>query len=153
MIRQRSQKDERGFSLVEVLIVIILMGIVLTIASSSWFGVARSRNVDSATNQVAADLRLAHSQATNRLTEYRFYVGATGSTYQIGPTTGTLVTKRLPNGTQIATSTPVDIKLKADGSANVPSGASPITVRSSIEPSNDHTVAITVATSEITVVP
>jgi prepilin-type N-terminal cleavage/methylation domain-containing protein len=58
---------ERGFTLPEVLVVIVLMGIVFAIATSTWFGVIESRRVDSATNQVASDLRLAHSAATNRL--------------------------------------------------------------------------------------
>ena len=34
-------KDERGFTLVEVMVVIIIMGIVFAIASSSWFGAGR----------------------------------------------------------------------------------------------------------------
>lgn len=63
-------KDERGFTLPEVLITIVLMGIVLAIASSIWFGTVESRRVDSATNQVASDLRLAHSSAANRLKDY-----------------------------------------------------------------------------------
>jgi Tfp pilus assembly protein FimT len=49
------------------MIVIVLMGIVFGIATSTWFSVVESRAVDSATNQVASDLRLAHSAATNRL--------------------------------------------------------------------------------------
>ena len=67
MSRQGAWEDERGFTLVEVMVTIIMMGIVFGIASSTWFGVAESRRVDSATNQLAADLRLAHTRATNRL--------------------------------------------------------------------------------------
>jgi prepilin-type N-terminal cleavage/methylation domain-containing protein len=64
-------KDEEGFTLPEVMIVIVLMGILFGIASSTWFGVVESRRVDAATNQVLSDLRLAHTSSTNRLTEYR----------------------------------------------------------------------------------
>jgi prepilin-type N-terminal cleavage/methylation domain-containing protein len=63
--RQGALEDERGFTLVEVMVTIILMLIVFGIASSTWFKVAESRRVDSATNQVAADLRQAHARATN----------------------------------------------------------------------------------------
>ncbi len=68
---RRACWDERGFTLPEVLIIPILLGILFGIATSTWFGVVESRRVDSATNQLAADLRLAHTSASNRLTEYR----------------------------------------------------------------------------------
>lgn len=121
---------------------IIVMGIVLAIATSSWFGVVRSRNVDSAIIQVVADLRLAHSQATNRLSEYKFFVGATGSAYQVGPTSGTLVTKSLPDGTRILAPASVDIRFRADGSDAVTSGPNPITVQSSVDTNKNHPIQI-----------
>jgi prepilin-type N-terminal cleavage/methylation domain-containing protein len=67
----RLREDERGFTLPEVLVVIVIMGILLAIATSIWFGVIESRNVDSATNQLVADMRLANSSATNQLTDWR----------------------------------------------------------------------------------
>ena len=71
MSRQGAWEDERGFTLIEVIVTIIIMGIVFAIASSIWFGVVESRRVDSATNQLAADLRLAHTRATNRLEDWQ----------------------------------------------------------------------------------
>jgi prepilin-type N-terminal cleavage/methylation domain-containing protein len=53
--RQVAWKDERGFTLVELLFVILIMGIVMAIASSSWFGAIESRKVDSATNKFVSD--------------------------------------------------------------------------------------------------
>jgi type II secretory pathway pseudopilin PulG len=50
-----------------VLIVIAIMGILAAIAIPMWWNIVESRRVDSATNQVISDLRLAHSAATNRL--------------------------------------------------------------------------------------
>jgi Tfp pilus assembly protein FimT len=60
-----------------VLVVIALMGILFAIASSSWFGVVESRRVDSAANQLASDLRLAHTRATNQLSDWQvvMYLG------------------------------------------------------------------------------
>lgn len=49
------------------MIVVVLMGILAAIAIPSFFGVVEGRNVDGAANQVAADLRLAHSSSVNRL--------------------------------------------------------------------------------------
>src|SRR5215208_5773412 len=85
MSRQGALEDERGFTLGELLITIVIMGIVFAIASSSWFKMAESRRVDSATNQVAADLRQAHSRATNRLHNWQVIL-AGDSTYTLGPT-------------------------------------------------------------------
>jgi len=73
-------QHEHGFTLAEVMITIVIMGIVFAIASATWFSVVESRRVDSATNQVAADLRLAHSSAINRLGTAKVIFSNTGST-------------------------------------------------------------------------
>lgn len=60
-------RGEGGFTLPELMIVIVLLGILAAIAMPTWWGIVESRKVESATNQVVADLRLAHTSATNRL--------------------------------------------------------------------------------------
>ena len=152
MSRQGAWKGQQGFTLIELLIVIVIMGMILTIATSSWFGVIDSRRVDSATNQVAAALRTEHTRATNRLANYSFVVpNDNSSTYQIGPTGGTLATETLPEGTQIASAT--NIVFKANGEAQVASGApSPITIELSKDTTNNHTVQFNSTTSRVKVV-
>lgn len=81
------RRDERGFTLPEVMITIVIMGIVFAIASSTWQGTIESRHVDSATNQVASDLRLAHSNATNRLATAQIQFSSTGAAVNCGATT------------------------------------------------------------------
>ena len=145
-------KDERGFTLIEVLVTIVIMGIVFGIASSTWQGTVESRQVDSATNQLAADLRLAHTSATNQLEPYKVVVANSNSpTYQFGPSSGTLVTRTLPEGAVITDAT--TIAFNPNGEASVTSGAgSPITVKSSNNASNDHTIEFNTATSRVKVV-
>ena len=164
MSRQGALEDERGFTLVEVIITIILMGLVFAIASSAWLGAIESRKVDSATRQVAADLRLANTQATNRLRDSDFTTPDPTppggvfllSTYEVGPA-GAVASDKLPEGTQIATAT--NIKFTANGSAQVISGPPAvggtitITVRSSNNALNNHTIQINTTTSRIKVVP
>jgi prepilin-type N-terminal cleavage/methylation domain-containing protein len=76
MSRQGARENERGFTLVEVMVTIVIMGIVFAIASSTWFSVAEGRRVDSATNQLVSDLRLAHTRATNQLAGWRVVLNA-----------------------------------------------------------------------------
>src|SRR5829696_7864337 len=159
MSRQGAWKDERGFTLIEVMVTIIVMGIVLTIASSTWFKAAESRRVDSATNQVVADLRLAHTQATNRLTDSSFVVPADPvpagvdplSTYLVGPP-GDLDTMRLPGDdqgipkTKILTAT--TITFHSDGSADMdPAGNITVTTTDGDPNDPSRTIQINPITS------
>ena len=83
--RQRAWQHEHGFTLMEVMITILIMGIVFAIASSTWFGVVESRRVDSATNQMVSELHLAHTSSTNRLEDWKVDLQPNSRTYNIGP--------------------------------------------------------------------
>ena len=78
-------QGERGFTLVEVMTTIVIMGILAAIAMSVWWPVVESRRVDSATNQIASELRRAHTSATTRLEDWRVEVDADTRDYRIGP--------------------------------------------------------------------
>lgn len=91
---------EGGFTLPEVMIVIVIMGILFSIATASWFGLVESRAVDSATNQVASDLRLAHTAATNRLEPARLIFRNDGGQVNCnGDAASYCLTRPNPNGT------------------------------------------------------
>ena len=86
----------------ELSIVIVVMGIVFAIAAPSWFGVVESREVDSAANQMVSDLRLAHTQATNRLVDWRLEHKAESRDYKLVAADGSQVINRsLPENTKI----------------------------------------------------
>lgn len=160
----------------EVMITIIILGILAGIAIPSWWSVVESRRVDSATNQLVADLRLAHSKASSRLTVYRVCFPSNSVTYQIGLQTGpgtepcavSLETRTLPDGTQTGTApvTPAAIAFCADGSMEAPptgtvcpngtaspslTGTTTITVGSDGDPSTN--IEVNKATSRVKVVP
>jgi prepilin-type N-terminal cleavage/methylation domain-containing protein len=81
-------QSERGFTLVEVMVVIIVMVVLATIAMSVWWPVVESRRVDSATNQMASELNRAHTSATNRLEDWKVDLrppGDPSNNYRIGP--------------------------------------------------------------------
>ena len=69
-----TRRNENGFTLPEVMMTIVVMSIVLGIATSTWFRIIESSTVDSAANQLAADLRLAHTRSTNELTDWRVQI-------------------------------------------------------------------------------
>lgn len=74
LLRPRStifRGDQRGFTLPEVLIVVTIIGILIAIAIIIWLGILERRRVDAAAKQLAADLRLANTSATNQLTDWR----------------------------------------------------------------------------------
>ena len=127
MSRQGALEDERGFTLGELLITIVIMGIVFAIASSSWFGALESRRVDSATNQLVADLRLVHSKATNRLEDWRVDMDADTRnyrTYRKDPLTGNFAlvsSSSLPERTEFlpTMSVPTAIVFYSAGGAQI----------------------------------
>jgi len=69
--RPEPLRDERGFTLPEVLTTVAILGILIAIVMALWNSVIESRRVDAAANQLASDLRLAHTKATNQLTDWR----------------------------------------------------------------------------------
>ena len=154
---QGALEDERGFTLIEVMVTIVIMGIVFAIASSFWFKMAESRRVDSATNQVVADLRLAHTQATNRLTDSSFIVpSADSSTYQVGQVgpPEDLETRNLPGDdqgtpkTKIAAAT--TITFHAEGGAEIDPAGDIFVAATDGDP--DHRINVNTVTSRVKVV-
>jgi len=161
--KQGALEDESGFTLVELTIVIILMGTVMAIASSMWFGAVESRRVDSATNQLAADLRQAHTKAINRLADQTVTLTATQSEYTLP---GGVAEDLDDNGSTglagdaVYVTAATTIVFKGDGSAQVTgaglTAANPITVRGTTPPANGgrkHTIVINPVTSAVQIGP
>lgn len=69
--RAGTWRDERGFTLSELLTAIVILGILIAIAVIVLLGILEARRVDAAANQLKADMRLAHTSATNQLTDWR----------------------------------------------------------------------------------
>jgi hypothetical protein len=111
--------------------------------------------VDSATNQLAADLRQAHSRAINRLADQTVTLTAGNSEYTLpGGVTDDLDDNDAPGPAGDVVSVPAasTIVCKGDGGAQV-TGANPITVRATSNPAKNHTIQINSVTSEIKIGP
>lgn len=83
--RAARRNDEGGFTLPEVLITILIMGIVFAITAVSWDNLTEGRRGVAAANQLAADLRLANSSATNQLATWRLGLNPNREAENAGP--------------------------------------------------------------------
>ncbi len=147
-------RSEQGFTLIEVMTTIIILMIVLAIASSTWFRAVESRRVDSATAQLAADLRQAHSRAINRLADQTVTLTAGNSEYTL-PGGDTADLDDVPDADVVSVAAASTIVFKGDGSAQVTGAGlvgNPITVRATNNPGNFHRIEINPVTSEIKIV-
>ena len=146
-------QNERGFALMELVFVIMIIMIVSAIAVSTWFGAVEDRRVDSGTNQLVADLRQAHTKATNRLVDQTVTVGllADKSKYTL-PNGDTADLDDYPGANVVSVAAASTIVFKGDGSAQV-TGANPITVRATDNTGNNHTIGINLVTSRIKIDP
>ena len=164
---------EEGFTLPEVLIVIALMGLLAAMAIPVWWNIAGSRAVDSAANQLASDLRLAHTRSTNQLTEWAVVqdlsslsvssdLVPTADYYLVripnppALTSASDITRRyLPNRSQIDT-TAFNVRFSPRGSVE-PVGASGMTVTvGSVDGDTDSgpeiQIQVTPATSKVEII-
>jgi type IV fimbrial biogenesis protein FimT len=152
MSQQGALEDESGITLVELTMVIILMVVVFAIASSTWFRAVESRQVVSATNQLTADLRHAHSRAINRLAPQTVTLTAGSSEYTIpGGVTDDL--DDYPDQDVVSVAAARTIVFEGDGSAHFTTGANPITVRATDNTANNHPININLVTSRIKIGP
>jgi prepilin-type N-terminal cleavage/methylation domain-containing protein len=74
-----ARDDERGFTLQELLVTIAILGILITIAVIVLLALLERWRVEAAARQFASDLRLAHTRATNQLTDWRVVFMPDGS--------------------------------------------------------------------------
>jgi prepilin-type N-terminal cleavage/methylation domain-containing protein len=154
MSRQEALEDERGFTLIELLVTIVIMGLVFSIvAFSSWGGWIEGRRVDAATNQLAADLRQAHSRAINRLAPQTVILAGGSSEYTMTGAAGTLDLDEDPDEGVVVVNNTATIVFNADGSATLPGNVSVLTCTiSATDGDSSHDIEINAATSRVQVV-
>lgn len=81
----RARRDERGFTLPELLTTVAILGILIAIAVIVFLALLERWRVDAATKQLVGDLRLAHGSATNELTDWRVVLALDRGEQEEGP--------------------------------------------------------------------
>jgi Tfp pilus assembly protein FimT len=154
----------------ELVWVIIIMGIVFVAAVPLWLSAVESRKVDSALNQMVADLRRAHTNATNRLQNWQVDPKPPGeaiNSYRVGacgdPCGGApLATPLLyldecgadcPPSTIFSSPTGVKVVFHPDGGAQFFGGAGNIVQVAAADGSPCRRIEINPVTSRIEVLP
>ena len=164
MSRQGALEDESGFTLIEVIVTIVLMGIVFAIASSYWFGLVEDRRVNSATNQMVSELHFAHTSATNRLQTWQVDLRPADEapdvrnvSYRVAPCEAPCValpppSRSLEEGTEFPPGMEgVRVVFQPDGGAEV-NGAGNLEIRSAAADGDPcHEIEINEATSRVRV--
>ena len=74
---------EKGFSLIELLFVIMILSIVIVIAGSFSSSVSSRRNIDSVTNSISSNIQISKLQAARDGVQHRVSLSITGSILEI----------------------------------------------------------------------
>ena len=113
----RALGDERGYTLQEVLTAVAILGVLLTIAILVLLALLERWRVEAAAEQLAADMRRAHSSAAGGLTDWRLIYEVGGPEYYLvglrgvcpdseaapcaNPAARRVIPRELPAGTKI----------------------------------------------------
>jgi type II secretory pathway pseudopilin PulG len=152
------------------MVVIAILGILIAIAIIIWLGILEQRRVDAAINQFAADLRLAHSNATNQLTDWRVIYTEGSPDYRLvrlqtvcddggcatPPPVARTITRSLPEGTKVhedSTNNTGIIELNSDGTGRAFYGPSATVVVSSVDNDPKRRLTFAAATSRVEIAP
>lgn len=117
-----SGRDIRGFSLVELAVVVAIAGIMFAIGVPSYIKYRKSQELKGAASNIASQIRLSRATAimTGRTQRFHLYAGFNGYDYHIHDDTGPLKSGwKLPTGIGYSWGTGlVGIDLDKDGRAS-----------------------------------
>jgi prepilin-type N-terminal cleavage/methylation domain-containing protein len=83
MMATQTVRADKGFSLVEILIVIALIGILSTVALFAWQGFRDNNNLRTAAREIATDIAASKQRAVTEGIRYRLTFVAGGTSYTI----------------------------------------------------------------------
>jgi len=119
-----SERNSRGFSLVELAVVVTIMGIMFAIGVPSYLTYRRSQELKGASSNIASQVRLARATAimTGRTQRFHLYKSFNGYDYHVHDDTGPIKSGwLLPKGITYGWGNAlVSVDLDKDGRASAP---------------------------------
>lgn len=100
MFVRRSQ--DSGFTLIELMIVVVVMGVVLAMSAPGVTRFVKSSRMAGAQSTLMGDLRYARSLASSRRSTYELRLAPTQYTIVRLSPAATVLTRRLPTGVTVA---------------------------------------------------
>ena len=120
----------RGFSLIELMVVVVIASILMVVAVPSFVDQIARRRLDGAANELSADLQYARTEAVSKNKQVQLTSAAGGASYTInyvvGPVTPALKTLTLPTGVTVSAS----LSVIYDPLRGMPTSAQDLTVSS-----------------------
>lgn len=117
-----SERDIRGFSLIELAVVVTIAGIMFAIGVPSYIHYRKSQELKGAAQNIASQIRLTRATAimTSRTQRFHLYAGFNGYDYHIHDDTGPIKSGwKLPDGIDYSWGSGlVGIDLDKDGRAS-----------------------------------
>ena len=117
-------RDSRGFSLVELAVVVTIAGLLFAIGVPNYLTYRRSQELQGAASNIASQIRLARANAimTGRTQRFHLYAGFNGYDYHVHDDTGPIKSGwNLPKGiTYSWGNSLVSVDLDKDGRASAP---------------------------------
>jgi len=124
---ERGISGARGFTLVEILVTVALIGIISAIAIPDWGTVLLTFRLNGATRQVQSELHRIKMKAVTENVKFQLVYSENGQTYQVKRNGVELETKSLPEGIELRTTTsPLTLEFTPRGT---PSSAGTVTVK------------------------
>jgi prepilin-type N-terminal cleavage/methylation domain-containing protein len=119
-----SERNSRGFSLVELAVVMVILGIMFATGVPSYLSYRRSQELKGAASNIASQIRLARATAimTGRTQRFHLYYNFNGYDYHVHDDVGPIKTGwKLPQGiTYSWGGSLVSVDLDRDGRASAP---------------------------------
>jgi prepilin-type N-terminal cleavage/methylation domain-containing protein len=111
-----------GFTLVEIAVTLVILGILAVIALPDWGAVLLTFNLNGASRQVQSELHRIKVKAVSENVDFQLVYSDKANSYQV-QRGGTLVeTKTLPNGIDFRTATsPLSLEFTPRGTPNITS--------------------------------